>query len=174
MTTTTTYVVTLKYPMAPCRPGRRHPAPPPWWRPEKRSWLTLHKNGPRPFRFARSLFRALGYGPVCPRRRSFLFLASPSRSSPSALWRDPACQSAQAGARSGGAPPLGNMQAVRASRSALRYGVPESVFWLPIPSCDRWRRLLLPLIGLTVFPLGAVEIRFSYSQFTAIGMITCQ
>ena len=125
-------------------------------------------------RFARFLFRPLGYGPVCPRRRSFLFLASPSRSSPSALWRDPACQSAQAGARSGGAPPLGNMQAVRASRSALRYGVPESVFWLPIPSCDRWRRLVFPLIGLTVFPLGAVEIRFSYSQFTAIGMITCQ
>ena len=66
------------------------------------------------------------------------------------------------------------MQAVHASRSALRYGVPESVFWLPIPSCDRWRRLVFPLIGLTVFPLGAVEIRFSCFQFTAIGMITCQ
>ena len=181
--------------MAPCCPGRRRPAPPRRWRPEKRSWLTLHKNGACPLgcRFARFLFRALGYGPVYPRRRSFLFLVSPSRSSPSALWRDPACRSAQAGARSGGAwglllvlsprttttrqsgaPPLGNMQAVHPSRSALRYGVPESVFWLPIPSCDRWRRLLLPLIGLTVFPLGAVEIRFSYSQFTAIGMITCQ
>ena len=55
MTTTTTYVVTLKCPMAPCRPGRRRPAPPRRWRPEKRSWLTLHKNGGLPFRL-----------PVCP------------------------------------------------------------------------------------------------------------
>ena len=37
------------------------------------------------------------------RRRSFLFLAPLSRSSQSALWRDPVCRSAQAGARSGGA-----------------------------------------------------------------------
>ena len=90
----------------------------------------------------------------------------------------PACRSARAGARSGGtwglvlsprttttrqsgASPLGNMQEVHPSRSALRYGVPASVFWLPIPSCDRWRRLLFPLIGFTVFPLGAVESRFS-------------
>ena len=33
-----------------------------------RSWLNLHKNRTRPFRFARFPFRALGYGPVCPRR----------------------------------------------------------------------------------------------------------
>ena len=46
-------------------------------------------------------------------RRSFLFLASLSRSSLSALWRDPACRSAKAGARSGGAwgSPMG-LQAV--------------------------------------------------------------
>ena len=85
---------------------------------------------------------------------------------------------------SGGTPPASQPRQapVRAARrllgicrrSALRYGVPESVFWLPIPSCDRWRRLVFPLMGLTVFPLGAVEIRFSCFQFTAIGMITCQ
>ena len=100
--------------MAPCRPGRRHPAPP-------RAIVVLEsreeglagfaqKLGPGPSglpvsRSARWAMARSARAAVLSRfrRRSFLFRVPPSRSSLSSLWRDPACRSAQAGARSGGA-----------------------------------------------------------------------